>query len=420
MIGTTSTVSPALRELIPDDLWHGIHRPPSVTELHVLLRDLVNRNADTWAMAQAGLSRGGDPLHLVTVRGGPLRVLVVGGPHPNENIGLAVLAALGRLLSLRPEASSQVSWYLMPCLDPDGARLNTWTQHNGAPMESYHRQFFRPSRADQAEWALPQSGAAARLPEAAALARVIDTVRPHVYLSLHNSDSGGTFLLTAQDDSALVPLLHQASARHDLPVEAHPSDTLGWPSPGPGVHVLPPPAQPPASAVSSVHYAHRRGARYALMPEMPMWSTSPHRFPVGGAARHLEQAADALTDIIRRTVLPPDSPFAPAVTDTLAIMRAIARSYRAHPHAGDGQDLAHLTPLRAGGMLLRALDTPSGHHNSPRDDAARRAAREEVDALFAQWLQAADDALRPSPYPLVRPGGFQLHSILAAADLLLH
>ncbi|MFI5804462.1 M14 family zinc carboxypeptidase [Streptomyces sp. NPDC051561] len=420
MRSAPAIANPALRDLLPADLWHGVRRPPTVEELTALLRELTHRHRERWTMTQAGRSRAGEPLHLVTVPGGPLRVLVVGGPHPHEHIGLAVLDGLGRLLSQHPEASAHVSWYLMPCLDPDGARLNTWTQQNGEPtLESYHRGFFRPARTDQPEWALPQPGTAAQLPEAAALAHVIDTVRPHVYLSLHGADTGGTFLLTSQADPALVPLLHQASARYELPVEEHPSDALDWPSVGPGVFVLPPPDQFRSSGASSVHYAHRRGARYALMPEMPMWTSSPHDLPAARAAEHLEQAVTFLTTITQQFPLPPDSPFTPAVTDTLAIMDTMARSYRSHPHAGAGQDLAHLTPLRACGMLLRALDALPERRNSPLTNVRLGALRQETETRCDQWLQAAEEALRPSPLPLSRTAGFQLDTILSVTDLLV-
>ncbi|MCX4682048.1 hypothetical protein OG413_43485 [Streptomyces sp. NBC_01433] len=260
------------------------------------------------------------------------------------------------------------------------------------------------------------------MPEGQAVADAIDRAAPDCLVSLHNSDSGGTFCLSAAPHPALVPILERASARHGLLVEAEPSDAIEWASPGPGVYVLPPAEQmSPAPdsgrrpfGASSVHHAHARGAALAFATETPMWTSRPHDFPAEDAARHLEDTAAVLAPAAALLTPRADDPFLPAITDRLGIHALMAAAYRRNPQAGAGQDLAHLGPLRTAGMVLRALDAEL----ALGADAARTSARAGVEAHFARWLVTAEQALRPEPIPLTCTAGFQLDMLLSAADLV--
>jgi 8-oxo-dGTP pyrophosphatase MutT (NUDIX family) len=262
---------------------------------------------------------------------------------------------------------------------------------------------------------LPRAGGRAPLPEAAAIAHVIDTRRPDLVASLHNCDTGGAFLLAAQGHPLLAPVLTRAANRSRIPIADHPSDALDWPSSGHGTFTIPPPDQirPAPPGTSSIHYAHELGARYALMPEVPMWASRPHALPADQAARQLEDAAAILTRLTQQAELPTDGPFGAALADALRGMPLTAGVYRAHPDAGAGQDLAYLLPLRASGMLLRTLD-PLLASGAGRLDAVRALTEE----YFRQWLDAAEAALCPEPLPLHRTAGLQLDVILGALALL--
>ncbi|MFF0740499.1 NUDIX domain-containing protein [Streptomyces sp. NPDC004111] len=384
--------------------------PPTVDQLVRLLSRLTTLHPGTWEMEQVGRSRNGEPLHLTTIHGGPIHALIIAGPHPNEPIGAGTVAALAHLLHQRPDAVPQVTWHLMPCLDPDGARLNTWTGSTPS-LGSYHRGFYRPANADQPEWMLPRTGGSTPLPESAALAQVIDTVRPNLLASLHGSESGGAFLLAAQDDPLLVPVLARAASHHDIPIEDHPSDALAYASPGHGTFVIPAP-EPPGT--SSIHYADSLGAHYALVSEVPMWGSRPHALPADQAASRLEEAATTLTRLVKAASLPADANFSAALADSVRGMRVTAQSYRAHPESGSGQDLAYLLPLRAGGMLLRTLASLPASRTGPLD-----AVRALTEATFSKWLGAAEDVLQPELLPLRRTAGLQLDVILGTLALLV-
>ncbi|WP_226962779.1 M14 family zinc carboxypeptidase [Streptomyces sp. C8S0] len=56
----------------------------------------------TCTLREIGRSREGRPMTMLTMPGGPSHVLVIGAPHPNEPIGLAVIPALARYLAEHP------------------------------------------------------------------------------------------------------------------------------------------------------------------------------------------------------------------------------------------------------------------------------------------------------------------------------
>lgn len=397
-------------------------RPPTIEELNVEVAALAREHADICELVTIGQSQRGEDLTMLVVPGDGPTMQIIGGPHANEPVCLGTVLALARYVVSSPEAR-RCSWFILPCIDPDGARLNEawWTA--GVPtLESYHRNFFRQAQADQPEWTLPREGFDGALPEAQAVAAAIDQATPSCLIGLHNSDTGGTFCMSAGPAPALVPILERASARHRLPVEVEPSDTIGWESPGPGVHVLPSVQQmlpAPGSGrrtfgTSSVHHAHAGGATLAFLTETPMWTSRRHDFPAQAAARHQEETAAVLAPIAARLTPRGNDPFLPAIADRLGIHTLMADSYRANPQAGAGQDLAYLSPLRTAGLLLRALDAELAGDADP----TLKNVRDAVDGHFVRWLAAAEAALRPEPIPLARTTGFQLDMILSAADFL--
>ncbi|MFF9899239.1 M14 family zinc carboxypeptidase [Streptomyces longispororuber] len=426
----------------------GAPRPPTWSALTARLRGLAAANPGACRITTVGASRGGEPLLLLTLGHGPLRLLIVAGAHPNEPVGHATVVALAEHVLAHPSAREDATWYVLPSSDPDGALLNeAWYFRAWPPtLESYHRGFYRPAAEDQPEATFPATrGGPAALPETRALMTVVDTVRPDAMVSLHNADSGGSFYVTTRGETALVDLLADCAARHDLPVAHLPADCVDWASPGPGVFVLPPAATPRTAATdstegcsdrsagsenggitgvdewqpagaTSVHYAARHGC-LGLYPEVPMWRTEPIGLPTAEGVRHLLSTADFLTGVMERTAAAAGpTPFLPAVQDTVKGMRLVARLARRQPPQASDHDLHLLLPLRAAGMLLRHLDTQLDATTAPLPHllSERLLLREHFD----RWLRQTQAALRPQPLPLSRVVGFQLDTILGTARLL--
>ncbi|ATM24580.1 hypothetical protein SMD44_p10081 (plasmid) [Streptomyces alboflavus] len=404
-------------------------RPPTWHELRDQLRDFAAAHPDRCRLEAVGTSRGGKQMELLTIPGGPLQAVVVAGPHSQEPIGGQTVLSLAHHLVTHAEPREHTTWHLLSCSDPDGLQLNEgWIAGTWPPsIEAYHRGFYRPATADQPEWTFPAPWFTGQLPETRVLMTLIDRLRPGLLVSLHNSDTGGAYYMASRAEPELVGVLAEAAARNGLPVEAMPSDCIGWQTPGPGVFVLPEPAPTPEpdaaqadawrpAGASSAHFAARHGG-LGIFPEVPMWRTKPFSLPAEESAHLLEETAGALADVLERlgSAGTRPSPYLAAVRDTVAILRFMSALVREKPDDGADQDMALLVPLRGAGMLLRHLDAQLLRHPEDRDLARER---DDLDEQFTAWLRRADAALSPAPIALAQTVGFQIDTVLGAARLL--
>ncbi|MCG7523995.1 hypothetical protein MHW47_06005 [Streptomyces sp. OfavH-34-F] len=406
-------------------------RPPTWLELHERVRSFATSYPDLCQVSSVGTSRGGEDLPLLVIGDGPLKMVVAAGSHPNEPIGGQTIITLAKYLFAHPAERKRATWYLVPSSDPDGLRLNEkWLTGTWPPtMEAYHRGFYRPEAPAQPDWTFPfDDGTAAQLPETRALMKVIDTAEADAVLSLHSSDSGGSFYMVTRGEAELVSILAQAAARNGLPLEAIPSDCIGLESPGDGVFVLSTPAPPLAgdlgsdaewrpAGVSSVAYAARRNGALGVVPEVPMWRTTPITLSAEDGARLQEAAGELCTGVLDRIAAASTcaTPYLPAVQDVVKILRFMARVSREQPDQSADQDLNLLVPLRASGMLLSHLDAQLAA--DPQHPVLLRE-RDLVEKQFSAWLRAAEHALQPEPISLSQVVGYQLDTILGVARML--
>jgi len=59
----------------------------TVDELNASSHQLVQDYPELASIRVVGKTRAGDPIELLTIKGGELQAFVYGGPHPNEPIG---------------------------------------------------------------------------------------------------------------------------------------------------------------------------------------------------------------------------------------------------------------------------------------------------------------------------------------------
>lgn len=269
-------------------------RYPTVSELVFSARALAVQWPGLCVLRQVGTSRGGRPLHLLSVGRARDAVLVVAGAHANEPAGNGTLLSLARRALLERELRDGVSWHFLLCADPDGASLHVTPAPRS--LYDYHLGFFRPAGPEQPEWA-PSVLPADRLPpETRALTGVIDELRPFLQVSLHGTDLGGSWVQLTRDVPGLAEPFAKSAAELHIPVETGASDAAGWPASGPGVHVMPAPEAAPAypslsddARHSTWYHAHRYGGLTAVV-EVPMWASdlvdAPAPHPAPDTAMH--------------------------------------------------------------------------------------------------------------------------------------
>ncbi len=178
----------------------------------------------------AGKSRGGLPVHHVRFGRGAVKALLVAGPHPPETIGSLTVFAVMTLLQQghRALTGAGVEWHIVPCIDPDSSRLNEgWTQQPFTP-ENFVRNFYLPTWLDQVDTSFPVTykNLSMKNPpsqEGQVLQRVLDTVRPDFFFSLHNTFAGGAFYYATRDlGRQCYRQIHALREQQRMPLRAEP------------------------------------------------------------------------------------------------------------------------------------------------------------------------------------------------------
>ncbi|MDX6353273.1 MAG: hypothetical protein QOF98_176 [Streptomyces sp.] len=433
---------------------------PTVSGVAAAARVLTQRHPDLCRMRLAGESRAGRPLWLLQVGHGRRNVLVVAGPHPDEQAGGATVLWLAEqaVWDRRRVADADLTWNFLLCLDPDGTVLNETGPAGPRPPAVHYRHTYRPAAAEQPEWAGSFRVPGDELPETYALLAVIDELKPVLQCSLHGTDIGGSWVQLTADIPGLAEPFGKYAAELDIPVQTGTYDALYWTGAGPGVYVLPPgdarerfSSEPERVKGSTWCRPHRHGGLTALI-EVPMWATrriadpAPHSDPVQAvtalAARLRKDGAATAATLDRARVLlgragmdgtggpagPGGSggPLLRGVEQAASAFGGLAEDYEnlaayspvpltmAHVAALD--IAARRIPLRAAGMLLRLLDEarfdedPAGEPARLRSRLERRldaGARDLVGASDARWVPVPDQA------------ELQARTVLAAVERVL-
>ncbi|MFJ6796755.1 M14 family zinc carboxypeptidase [Streptomyces sp. NPDC091268] len=387
---------------------------PTPHELALAARTLAEERPRLVHLRRVGASRAGEPLWLLSVGGHerPGGVLVVAGAHANEPVGGATALALARRVIRGPAPRADRGWHFLLCADPDGAALHRTPRPYS--LLDYHHHFFRPPGPEQPEWA-PSLLPPDRLPpESRALTALIDRLRPLLQVSLHGTDLGGSWVQLTRDIPGLAEPFGKSAAELRIPVETGASDAAGWPSPGPGIFVMPEPGTPAAGAfhpedtrLSTWYRAHRYAGTTAIV-EAPMWASdlvddpAPHPDPRGAlrvlARRLVEEAARvaAPRDGIAAAE-PASAALLRAVDWTLALIPRIAVEWTGPgapaeataAYIGSIDAFGRRLSLRAAAMLLRVLRA-QGNPAAAGVDRLVTGWCEEFAARFgARWVPVA-------------------------------
>ncbi|MFG1811820.1 M14 family zinc carboxypeptidase [Streptomyces sp. NPDC049040] len=404
---------------------------PTTDEVTAGARALTLSYPEICRLGRVGRSRAGRPLLMLTVGEGGRNVLVVAGPHANEAaVGGATALRLARTIA-RQRARGEddgTSWHFLLCIDPDGAALNEPWLSGPYTLRDHYEHFFRPCTAEQPEW-LPHEGGdrSPALPETRALVGVLDDLRPVLQCSLHGIDVGGSFVQLTSDVPGVPERIGKSAAELDIPLENGSSDAFQWPSPGPGVYVMPPCGDPAAGDGAHSTWVH--ASRYdgvTAVVEVPMWAcdrsadTAPHPDPdsalrtAGAALRRDLPTVARLLDAVRPQLRGVDCPLLRTVRELVGLGPALTADWDPAVRAQDAAPLPDMTtarvtsievyaqriPLRAAAMLRQVADVPL------------------VARLVDKWCEAYERAYRPRWVPVTDQVEQQARSVLAVYDEL--
>lgn len=425
---------------------------PTVDDLNGFADALARTAPDRVRVTELGRSRGGRPIRCVRVGSGVRQVVVVGNPHPNEPIGMATIRHLLGRLADADDRSVGATWHFVLCLDPDGTSLNEAWFAGERTRTAVAQRFYRPPAAEQPEWCFPTrwqgTAVGAPLPETRALMDLIDRTRPALIASLHNADFGGGFFYTTGGDPEYWSALTSQLVAAGVPIHTGEPDLPGAATWQPGVFELPPfqriAETLAGDGVEPLGMMYGGGIRdYAapygtaiLVCELPLWvdarvaDATPSRYRrtdvLRATAAEYEEIADLVGGVLERltTHLDGSSPFQRALTDTVRALRgnaAVKRSAAATRHATLGEIFvekyvwAGVTRLRAGGMLLRLLDS-GAHPDSRSPDVV--AERMRFAPIFDKWCADIEANAPGRAVPIEHLVAIQSAAILTAAARL--
>jgi hypothetical protein len=422
---------------------------PTVSGVAAAARILTQRHPDLCRMRLAGESRAGRPLWLLSVGHGSRHVLVVAGPHPDEQAGGATALWLAEqaVHDRQRLKDADLTFDLLLCLDPDGTVLNETGPAGQRPPAVHFRHTFRPAADEQPEWAGSFRRPGDELPETYALLAVVDELRPVLQCSLHGTDVGGSWVQLTSALPGLAEPFGKYAAELDIPVQTGTYDAMFWPSSGPGVFVLPGggaqerfASEPENAEGSTWSRPHRYGGLTAVI-EVPMWASrkvtdaAPHPNPAHAltvlAARLRKDgaAADAALErarpLLERAGTPATSPLLRGVEQAAGAFAGLADDFETLcGQAPCTLTMAHLAALdiagrrialRAAGMLLRLIDEGCPEHAADSEPARLRSRLERrLDAGSRDLLLLADAKWVPVPDQIE----LQARTVLAAVDRL--
>lgn len=429
---------------------------PTVDALLSEMDTLAQMHPTTVRRTCLGHSRRGEPIEEFAIGNGSRHFVIVGGVHPNEPIGFRTVEHLAREL-LDDEnltVGLDATWHLVPCIDPDGTRLNeAWF---GAPADRvrYARGFYRPAPDEQVEWSFPFAYKRAMfdrpLPETRALMALCDRVRPALFVGLHNAELGGVYYYVTRALPGIVDALMAIPHELGLPADAGEPESAELERIGGAVFRTPLARErydyldergiDPVAEVSgggSADYLQQFGT-FSLVAELPYWThpDAADTDPSGVSYRDVlrEKASDLRTLAATLTVtlaavsadLVLDTPFRRATTAFAHLMGSLsdAEQLRADAEADrvatraevfSNEDVVRCFRLRFGGMMLRMLDAEC---TAGTATAAVRRERDRFAAVYDHWCTEAESVPGIEPLPIERLVGVQVASTLVAAALL--
>ncbi len=400
-----------------------------------------------------GSSTDGEDIPMVRIGTGDTHMVLFASPHPNEPIGAMLVQFLLDELVRNEELRSGRSWFLLPCVDPDGTRLNEGWFAGPFTVRNYARHFYRPRSQEQVEWTFPirykDLSFDTPMPETKALMHAFDIAKPSFVYSLHNAGFGGTYYYISHD------LKDAYEDFHRIPTERGLAMSLGEPEMPWAVEFAPAvyrtssitdaydyqetygsgsPAEHIQGGGSSGDYLSTRGAPVMLITELPYFQ-SPQIADTTPTARKrgevilegVEQTRTMMTqlrDVLERIApeMTLDTRFYRTVQSFTKQILGGLESQQRWAEGAEGMDalatvaqetdelyIGSFYRLLVASMLRRALQAQI--EATPSDTL--RAALADLEAMLDGWAERIESNLDYSPIPIKTLVEVQYGALLA-------
>lgn len=153
-------------------------------------------------ISQIGHSKNKEKIVCGKFGTGKKTALLFAGGHPNEPIGSLSCLAWVRILKQHPELLKKYTWYIVPCVDPDGYKLNEGWFKGKFSIKKYAYNFYRQIN-EQTEHSFPVTYKKYSFNKPTQptkiLMRLIDQIKPSLIYPIHNSGFSGAYVLLTKN-----------------------------------------------------------------------------------------------------------------------------------------------------------------------------------------------------------------------------
>lgn len=425
----------------------------TVDEMYEATKKVALEHPSIASYHEMGHSTDGEPIPMLKIGDGPKRMLLFACPHPNEPIGAMLIQFLLKELVTTPELRKGYTWFLLPCVDPDGTRLNEGWFNGPFTVRNYAKHFYRPRSVEQVEWTFPitykELNFQTPMPETQALMKALEQAKPHFVYSLHNAGFGGVYYYISHDLKDVYPDFHGIPESRELFLSLGEPEMPWAHEFAPAVYKMPSikdtydyyetySSQPPAELIqggaSSYDFLQEHGKPVILITELPYFQAAQiaDQTPLTRTRGEIilegiQQTRDmvsALRNLLTEVapLMSLDTRFYRTVVSFVELIENGLSSKEAWAQKAGGMDnpatvAQEVDELYVGGfyrllvasMLRRAIDAQLDATSSEALQTVRR----QLDALLEKWTEHIETHLTYSTIPIKKLIEVQYGALLA-------
>ena len=203
-----------------------------VDELNTNSNKLAEENPDIVKILELGKSTCNEPIKCLKIGKGKYNALIYGFPNPEEPVGGLMLDHFSNLLANNRSMLEQLdyTWYLIKCIDPDGARLNEGFLKGPFNPLHFSKNYYRTPGSFTGEMNFPYKYGELNIgnptSETKALMKLIDQTRFDFISSLHNMKFDGMTYQVSEPCPNLYPSLWQIAKEYNIMLRKRPGRML--------------------------------------------------------------------------------------------------------------------------------------------------------------------------------------------------
>jgi len=295
----------------------------TVDEIHVKAREVADEYPGEVTLMKIGESTNGEAIECLKVGDGRFNALIHGFPNCEEPIGGVMLDYFARRLAEDGDVSEELdyTWYLVPCSDPDGARLCKGFQTGEQSVLNFSLNYYRTPVNRTPEWCFPFRFGPLDLDsptaETRALMSLMDRIDFHFVSSLHQMKWGGITYQVPHPCPELYHHLWEAARMYSIFLRKRPGTTI---APGVSQAYYLTPARgylrqwasgdtniEPIAGCYIYEYGQMRNPHmFMMIPESTfwydprMWDDTPTDEPLGDSLRFQQEVVEDVQGLMLR------------------------------------------------------------------------------------------------------------------------